>query len=208
MLSDADYVAKLEYLTDRDPLCPLLPKLRKGNSAINALYLIEAISAIPVRVNKPEKKPKADSAATALEIELRHLRQSRAELSNTFINCVTDQQRAGVSKRIIEINERCKYILQRLSTYQETKDQPELPKSDLYPIPESDLDLYKLRKKQVDYITKGMKSIKRIMEMIPGVDAAKADKLRQRIVKLEEKIRFHKIYKMYADGEINRRKVT
>jgi hypothetical protein len=209
MLSEADYYVKLEFLQDKDPLCPMLPKLRNGHSTINAMYLLECIKAIPVKVKPDPVTPAvAKTAATGLEIELRHHRQSRDELSNSFQSCITDADRARVSAAIIAINDKIKVLMDRLDHYQETKDVPELPKSDNYPVPDDDMELYKLNHALRTNILRVTKIINKLYQQQATANGVQLHKIQSRIADNEKKLSHHKIHKKYVEHETNRRKNT
>ena len=209
MLSEADYIAKLEFLQDRDPLCPMLPKLRTGHSALNCMYLLDCIKAIPVKTKADPVTPaKAKTAATGLEIELRHHRDSRDQLSNSFQACTTDADRARVSAAIIAINDKIKVILDRLEHYQETKEQPELPKNDNYPVPEDGIELYNLRHSLRSNITRTTKNINFLYVRQSKETGSKLAKTEAKIAEKEKTLSHYKIHYQYVLYEVNRRKNT
>lgn len=207
MLSEDDYWSKIEYLQDKDPLCPMLPKLRTGHSPLHCMYLLDCIKAIPVKVKPDSVKPAvAKTAATGLEIELRHYRDSRDQLSNSFQACITDADRARVSAAIIAINDKIKVLLDRLEHYQETKEQPELPKNDNYPVPDDDMELYKLNHNLRTNITRVTKIIDKLYLQQSKEKGAKLSKIENRIAENEKKLSHLKIHKKYVEYETQRRK--
>ena len=198
LMSNEEYGIKLDFLEKRDPLNPFIDKLRKGNSAINAMYLMQEINDLPNVVAKPIKKEEVNSknkAAVSMEIQLRHLRQSRNQLSNDFHLCATDSQRAAISERINELTKDIVALNDRLDNFVKTQQVPETPKSDKYPIPTDGIALFRLQGALRNRMNRAAKRISQLFEMNPD------DK---RIKPLEQKFRELKIYRSYVDAEIRK----
>jgi hypothetical protein len=202
-LNDEDYIAKIEYLQHRSPDNPLLPKLRSGNSALNSIYLMNALNDLPQekpKVTKAEYQQAVKDISTAaanLQIQQRHLRASRAELSNQFASCATDAERRRISVAILDINKQLEVIYERIEAYQKYEELPELPVSDKYPVPDN---LYELGKKNHTLRTSITRLEKSINEAIArNVDVTElADK--------EQKLRELKIHRSYVERSISRHK--
>lgn len=196
MMSNDEYAIKLNYLEINDPDNFMIAKLRTGYSMLNVMYLMQELKDIEAR--PPKEKVKANPKASAMEIKLRHLRQSRDELSNSFMQCVTDHQRAAVSMRIGELTKQIVDLAGRLDTFVETQEiAAELPKNDKFPIPEDGFELAKLQHSNRNNIRRATERINDLFAIDPN------DK---RIRELETKLRNLKIHKQYIDVEINRRK--
>lgn len=206
-MTESDYWSKVEYLQDKDPLNPLLAKLRSGYNLLHAMYVINEIKAIPVKVKPaPVERKVAQNAATTMEIELRHLRASRDELSNAFHSCVTDGERARISDAITERTDRIKEIISRLDVYQENKEVAELPKNDKYPVPDNDLDMYKLNHNLRTYITRCSKNLDELHQRMAVAKPVDAARLKTKIEDQETRLRELKIHKQYVQQSINIRK--
>lgn len=195
MMSNDEYAIKLNYLEINDPGNFMIAKLRTGYSMLNVMYLIQELKDIEAR--PPKEKVKANPNASAMEIKLRHLRQSRDELSNSFMQCVTDHQRATVSVRIGELTKQIVDLAGRLDNFVETQEIAELPHNDKYPIPDDGYELAKLQHSNRNNIRRATERINELFARDPE------DK---RIRDMETKLRNLKIYKQYIDVEINRRK--
>jgi hypothetical protein len=116
------------------------------------------------------------------------------------MSCVTDAERAQVSKRIGEITERIVALNDRLNLFAQTQElPPELSKNDKYPIPEDGFELAKLQHANRN-------AIRRCTERIATL--FKKDPNDFKIKDQETKLRSLKIYKQYIDESINRRKDT
>lgn len=201
-LSNEDFIAKYEYLKARDPYHKILPKLKIGNTVLNSIYLMNAIRDLPAP-KKSETPVRSDEVSISqvakdLQIEQRFLRQSRAELSNSFQGCTTNAERARISKQIIKINGQLKTILDRLQAYQRSEAIPELPKSDKYPVPDTEIGCYKKLHTLRTTITKIEKELEILLKQ--GNDPAK-------VVARETKLRELKIHRQYVTREIERYKI-
>lgn len=194
-MTNDEYIVKLSYLEMQDPDNVMIAKLRNGFSDLNAVYLMHQLRALESKP-KPEKSA-SNKSASSLEIKLRHLRQSRDELSNAFITCSTDHQRATVSIRIGELTEQIVELSERLNHFVATQELPELPANDKYPIPDDGLKLAALQHANRN-------AIRRTTERINDLFGRNPED--RKIRDLETKLRDLKIYKQYIDVEINRRK--
>lgn len=194
-MTNDEYIIKLSYLEMQDPDNLMIAKLRTGYSDLNAMYLMHQLRALEDKP-KPEKAV-SNKSASSIEIKLRHLRQSRDELSNSFMSCSTDHQRATVSIRIGELTEQIVELSERLNNFVSTRELHELPANDKYPIPEDGLKLAALQHANRN-------AIRRTTERINDLFAR--DPEDRKLRDLETKLRDLKIYKQYIDVEINRRK--
>ena len=194
-MTNDEYIVKLSYLEMQDPDNIMIAKLRNGFSDLNAVYLMHQLRALESKP-KPEKSV-SNKSASSLEIKLRHLRQSRDELSNSFMTCNTDHQRATVSIRIGELTEQIVALSERLNNFLVTQELPDLPANDKYPIPDDGLKLAALHHANRN-------AIRRTTERINDLFGRNPED--RKIRDLETKLRDLKIYKQYIDVEINRRK--
>lgn len=203
MMSHDDYAVKLTYLETHDPLNTMIDKLRAGYTALNCIYLMNEIKKIDVSKiskKKPAEKPQStNKAAMALEIQLRHLRQSRDELSNHFLQCVTDSDRANVSRRINDLTDQIVSINNKLNYFVEKQEMPAEHNEEKYPIPECGIELARLQHSLRNAIRRWKT---RMDELFMRNDKD------PKILEIHKKIRHLETHKMYVDGEIDRRKNT
>lgn len=201
-LNNEDYSAKLAMLRDLEPTNDLLAKLERGNSALNSIYLCNALrialakkkAETPSVQSEPEKKKPASS----LEINLRHLRASRAELSNSFIHCQTDDQRAAISDSILSLNVRIREIVDLIEKNKENPKLPELlPVNDKYPVPDDPLEMYK----------KNHSLRTNILRMQKDIERLKLSGAAERVLGIREtKLKELTIYKAYVQRAIDQYK--
>lgn len=198
-LNDEDYNAKLAYLKDLEPNNDIIPKLERGNSALNSLYLTISLDKALAKKKADEPIPNQtskskDKSLSSNEIRLRHLRLSRAELSNSFYLCRTDQERASVSKSIIKLNKEIKQLIVDIDTKAESRNIPENnvhnPK---YPVPEDTLEMYKKMHSLRTSITRMQKDIERLK--LAGANE-------KSIMAKESKLNHNIIYKAYVERAI------
>lgn len=198
-LNDEEYKAKLAYLTDIEPDHPLIPKLERGNSALNSVYLSNALDKAIAQSKSQNHSPRRidiqrGKSASQQEIRLRHLQQSRAELSNSFYLCKTDPERAAISKRILELNKEIMKLHDHIEAVHENQKLPELlVNNEKYPVPDDPLDRYKK-----------LHSIRtNILRMQKDVERLKLSNATERkIMEKEEKLNHLIIYKAYVERAI------
>ena len=207
ILEDPDYFAKVEYLADTWPECPLLPKLKAGNTALNCIYLMqqlekaEAIQKEKQSLRKEKKSKKKDSndPAYLLEQELRHLRSSRGELANKFQIAGSDNQRAYISKEIQKITKQILELINRMDAYRKYEERPEEIHSEKYPVPSDPMEMYQKRNSLRTMISRLEKEVKRIFTRNPNDIKLQAK---------ETKLRELKIHLQFVQNGINRYKST
>lgn len=204
-LSNDDFHAKLSYLKDIDPDNELIPKLERGNSALNSIYVSTALQKAIARRNFEQKqaqgKPKAEKKSlSSLEIQLRHAKSSRAELSNSFLLCTNDLHRLNVSKKIIELNHTILQLHDAIEAQEESRKVPDLPVNhEKYPVPTDPLEMYK---KQHSLRT----SIKRMQKDLERLKLAGASA--KVIMDREQKLNHNLIHKAYVDRAIQAAKAV
>ena len=199
-LNDDEYKAKLAYLTDLEPDYPLIPKLERGNTALNSVYLNNALdTAIAQRKVSISSAPKSktygsETKSTQQEIRLRHLQQSRAELSNSFYLCKTDPERAAISRRILELNKEIITIHDHIDAAHNSQKLPELvPNNDKYPVPNDPLDRYK----KLHSIRTNINRMQKDVERMKLANAPE-----RKIMEKEQKLNHLIIYKAYVERAI------
>lgn len=198
LLNDTEYAIKLAYLEANDPLNFMIHKLRDGNNALNAMYLMEELRNMPkTEPKRKDEKPQSTNViAQGYEVQLRHLRQSRDQLSNDFHLCVTDADRAKISSRIKELTAEIVALNDRLNSYVNGQEITEEPKSDKYPIPEDGLSLARLQHQIRNKVNRINKAIERIFQRNPEDPQLRT---------YETKLREAKLYKLYIDQAIKKR---
>lgn len=204
ILTDPDYFAKVEYLADTWPQCPLLPKLKLGNSALNCIYLMQQLEKAEamkkekevVKAEKPKKKSKTDPAYM-LEMELRHLKSSRGELANKFLTAGSDNHRANISRGIQDLTKKIVALITRMDAYRKTDQLPEEIHSDKYPVPTDPMQMYEKKHSLTVMISRLEKEVKGMFVRNPD-----DPKLPKREVKLRE----YKIHLQFINNGISRYK--
>lgn len=207
ILENPDYFAKVEYLSDTWPECPLLPKLKSGNNALNCIYLVqqlekaEAIKAQKEveRQEKKSAKKKKDDPAYMLEMELRHLKSSRGELANKFQIAASDNQRAFISKGIQKLTNDIIDLLNRMDAYRKYEELPEVVHSEKYPVPSDPVEMYQKRNSLRTMVSRLEKEVKRLFTRNPNDP---------KLPKKETKLRELKIHLQFVQNGINRYKST
>lgn len=111
-----EYEKNLALITQHNPAEPLLPTLKRGYSAVNALFMAVAMKRMPTVIDEPKNqdirpqasKEKMETYSAAPDKALKALWAERTRLfglmnkqSNEFHRCKTDEQRADNSKKVL-----------------------------------------------------------------------------------------------------------
>jgi hypothetical protein len=185
----------------------MIDRLRKGPTSLNAIYMLNEIKKLPKIEVKPrpvktetESKEKVPEAVAKLEILLRSKRQNRAELSNKFHLCISDNERKRVSQSILALNDEIKDLHDRISLYYNNKQIFEIAKeASKYDIPTDPIELYKRRRSL-------MTSISRYKKKLTGMlnQNAASDEIQYKEKQLREK----KIELSYVNAKIGQYEIT
>lgn len=194
------YDINLNYLRDRAPNHPLLPTLERGHSFINARYLQKALDKLPEDTPEPEptkskekttEAPK-DKTLKGLQISRSKLYTERARLSNRFHDMNTDDARAANSQQIQIVQRQIQKLDTEIEYYQEYGKLPENKEQELYPLPNSALDIDRKIKSIRARISQTKKLIDKYFEQN---DTAK-------IEKYEKQLSHLKNYLAYAENAL------
>lgn len=115
-----EYIAGVEWLKMHLPGHPLLPSLQAGHSRINILYLKQALKAVPQEASNDIVPEAADADLKTLLKNKKSLFARRAKLSNSFHDCDTDADRAGVSDEIQIVQRQIETVNKQIRHYEAT----------------------------------------------------------------------------------------
>lgn len=119
----------LEILELYAPGHPLFPTLKKGESAINKLYLHQAIDSLiiePVRTRKKRFTAK-NGAPKWLHHRLKELYHVKAKTRNSFFDCRSDAERGEVSDQLIEYRKEIHQLCRQIELHEQTGELVEIP---------------------------------------------------------------------------------
>jgi len=179
-MTESQYNNNLEYLQRHDPTHRLLPKLERGYSRVNVIYLKKALDTMSESEPEPKaekkEKPKAntDPGLKKLYIQKSNLFTERARLSNRFHELDTVESRASNSQQIQIIQRQIGKLHKSIAHYEEHGKLPDTKEEELYPLPDSSLGIDRKIKSIRAMISQEKKKIIALAEEADkkGVDAA------------------------------------
>lgn len=144
-MMEKEFNISFNLLKERNPNHPLIGAINEGYSTVTIAYLRHAYNTIDLgmvvkatnnETSSPEPSPEAnstpDDSMTRLFVRKKVLLGDRAKLSNKFIDCKTDKDRAKISLliqdlqgQIGKINEEIRFI-QRTGITNTTEENPEM----------------------------------------------------------------------------------
>lgn len=196
-MDEAEYIAGLELIERKDPQHSLLPMLQQGYTGGRAIFMAKVVEELIAA------EPTASREEQAKDPQLQGLfrRQSalfgkRAKLSNSFHRCTTNQQRAKVSERIQEVQDRIRSIRIQIEQFL-TNGRTSMEVSEKFPVPDG---LYAQLKKR-NSLRSNISNYKRKLKQLALLPDGHPE--RQRIDRYEQKLSTHQTHLKHVQNAID-----
>lgn len=158
-------------------------ELRKIGSESVAPALISAAPTLAEPENEAPDDPE-DEVLTRLRMQQSDLYTGRRRLSNTFHDCDTDAERAGVSREIQKVQRHIEYVRRQIADY---KAHGRIPGAqEKYPVPDDPFALVSVRNSLRASISRKSKEIRLLGEDVTAEVAGAAEKLQRAEAKMTE----------------------
>lgn len=195
-MSSDDYKAKLDYIKSLDPDNPHIRALEKGPGFFNFKLIQKCLDKLPVPesiYHRPDEPLKEKDPITArMDIQLRNQIVQKSKLSNALHLCSTNDERARVSKSILEVDEKIITLLKQKEAYLQGKTLPKV-ESDKYPVPDNIVDLLAKRNSLRSCISRAKKDLQTMLRT--GEDP-------QKIRDKEDYLHHSKIHLSYVESAV------
>ena len=168
-MTQAEYLAGLEWLVKVVPNHALRHALEKGYSPINCIYLRHSLDKLPRR-KEDTPPPGEDKVLIMLSREKSDLFAHRAKWSNKFHDCQTDAERASVSDEIQFIQRKIKDVFARIGEYKATGILPEEKHALTDQLPDNGVQLTQMlnsKRSSISYTRRKIEQLAKLGERHP-----------------------------------------